>query len=164
MNFLDDYAKAERAHIFMKGCEIVVGIKDVDTMNEFNDLYGESELSVDLVTDVRDWVERKNLDCVVWFGGFAALTETRLAVRYYPFRMELDFTEKREKIWQLVSYFETNNAKCGNTLLNLKNWAQARKVPCKVSFFGWRGLTLRFQLWLRSQNGQWPVKPVKRLF
>lgn len=164
MNFLEEYAEMEKAHIYMRGCEIIVGMRDFDTMNEFNNLYDEIEMSNGLVTDVQDWAHRKNLDCIVWFGNFVALSGNTLTVLSYPIRMELNFFGKREKIWQLVSYFATNDARNGSTLLNLKNWAETRKIFCKIRFFGWKGLTLWFKLWLHSRNGQWPVKPVKRLF
>ncbi|MFA5871559.1 MAG: hypothetical protein WC858_02445 [Parcubacteria group bacterium] len=48
--------------------------------------------------------------------------------------IELDFTGGEDKLWQLEKYVDYFNLFHILTLLNIKPWAKARNIPCKIGF------------------------------
>jgi|GEM_PF-3216541 len=48
--------------------------------------------------------------------------------------IELNFSGKEEKLWQLEKFVAKYNLFHIFTLLNIKSWAQTRSIPCGVKF------------------------------
>lgn len=126
--------------------EITLGFTDV---NDYYDLMDAVERvgreSAHLVPAVQDWASVRNIPCVVRFGKYARLEGEILTVEAPDFSLVLDFTGKRENIWQLAFYFVIYNDEHLNTLSNLHNvWAPGRHIPTKMSPKTWNG----FRFWI----------------
>jgi len=86
-----------------------------------------------------------------------------------PANIVLDFTDvDQNNRDQFVRYFAAHDMNDFGTLLNLKDWASARKIPCEINARWWtlRGLVLVLVYmplcrWL-AERGFTVIKPVAK--